>query len=149
MDVTIRPCLETDVASVVEMMRDFYAIDAYPMDEKHSAEMLSEFITDEKHGGVWLITSDEKDIGYIILTTIFSFEYGGWIGFVDELYIKDGFRGRGIGKTAIGFIICEAKTRGLKLLYLEVEPHNESAKKLYLKNGFREHKRSLLAWKPE
>ncbi|NMH27468.1 GNAT family N-acetyltransferase [Flavobacterium silvaticum] len=148
MDVTIKPALQTNVPEITQLMQDFYAIDGYPMDQTKSGALLSEFIKDEKHGGVWLVTKEETTCGYIILTLIFSFEYGGWIGFLDELYIKDEFRGQGIGKVAVDFIISEAKRRQLKLLYLEVEPHNESAQKLYLDKGFKQHKRKLLAWKP-
>ena len=129
------------------MMQDFYAIDNYPMDVEVAKNLFHEFITHEHLGKSWLIYSENEIVGYIILTFIFSFEYGGKIAFVDELFIKETARGRGIGKEAIQFIQREVPKLSLKLLYLEVEPHNENAQKLYLAHDFELHNRKLMKYK--
>ncbi len=136
-----------DIDLLVQMMQDFYAIDGYPMDVDQSKKMLSTFISNENLGKVWLIESENQTVGYLILTFIFSFEYGGTIGFVDELYLSEQARGKGIGKQTIAFAQAEAAKLSLKLLYLEVEPHNATAQKLYLAAGFSEHKRQLMRFK--
>ena len=131
------------------MMQDFYAIDNYPIDLDVSKNLFQEFIADEKLGQAYLIyhSNDEKVsevVGYLILTYIFSFEYQGRIAFLDELYIKETYRGKGIGKQAINFIKEQAALTNVKLIYLEVENHNENAQKLYLANDFEVHNRKLL-----
>ncbi|RZJ67249.1 MAG: GNAT family N-acetyltransferase [Flavobacterium sp.] len=128
-------------------MVDFYAIDGYPIDVEKSKLLFDEFISDEKLGKAWLIEYENKTVGYVILTFVFNFEYGGKIAFVDELYIKDEMRGKGIGKDAIDFVKQQAVEIGLKLLYLEVEPHNSTAQKLYLDKGFAMHSRQLMLFK--
>ena len=149
MNVDFRTSGTADVEEILSMMQAFYAIDNYPIDHEVSAKLLHDFIKDERCGGsIYLIKSEEKNIGYIILTTLFSFEYGGWIAFVDELFIKEDLRRKGIGQLAINFIQSQARKQNLKLLYLEVEPHNTSAQKLYENKGFKNHKRKLLSWKP-
>lgn len=144
---TYRPISESDIEILVGMMRDFYAIDGYPIDVEVSKGLFLQFISDENLGRAWLIEQDGNVLGYIILTFIFSFEFVGKIAFVDELYIKEEARGKGLGKSSIDFIKLEAEKLGLKLLYLEVEHHNSNAKKLYLRKGFSEHKRQLLIHK--
>jgi ribosomal protein S18 acetylase RimI-like enzyme len=134
----------SDVATVVKMMQDFYAIDNYPFDVQIAKKLLIEFLSNENFGKCWLILEDEKTIGYVILTFIFSFEYKGKIAFVDECYIDETFRGKGIGKTTIQFIQKEAKELSLKLLYLEVENHNEIAQKMYLSQDFEFHNRTIM-----
>ena len=129
------------------MMQDFYAIDNYPMDFEVAKTLFQEFISNEHLGKSWLIYSENKIVGYIILTFIFSFEYGGKIAFVDELFIKETARGKGFGKEAIQFIQSEVSKLSLKLLYLEVEPHNENAQKLYLAHDFELHNRKLMKYK--
>jgi ribosomal protein S18 acetylase RimI-like enzyme len=129
------------------MMQDFYAIDNYPIDVEVSKKLFQEFITNEHLGRAWLIFSEEELVGYVILTFVFSFEYGGKIAFLDELYIKEIARGKGIGNTTIQFIKEQAKQLNVKLLYLEVENHNENAQKLYLANDFEVHNRKLLKFK--
>jgi len=137
---------------ILQMMQDFYAIDNYPINIEVSKKLFQEFISDEKLGKAFLIChSDEgrisEIVGYVILTYIFSFEYKGRIAFLDELYIKETFRGKGIGKQTIDFIKKEASKLSLKLIYLEVENHNQNAQKLYLSNDFEVHNRKLLKHK--
>ena len=136
-----------DIDLLVQMMQDFYAIDGYPINIDQSKKLFSTFISNENLGKAWLIESENQTVGYLILTFIFSFEYGGTIGFVDELYLSEQARGKGIGKQTIAFAQAEAAKLSLKLLYLEVEPHNATAQKLYLAAGFSEHKRQLMRFK--
>lgn len=144
---TYKPLEIADIEVITQMMQDFYAIDNYPMDVEVAKNLFQEFITNEHLGKSWLIYSENEIVGYIILTFIFSFEYGGKIAFVDELFIKETARGRGIGKEAIQFIQREVPKLSLKLLYLEVEPHNENAQKLYLAHDFVIHNRKLMKYK--
>mgnify|MGYP003621378905 FL=1 len=144
---TFKPLEITDISTITQMMQDFYAIDNYPMDVEVAKTLFQEFISNEHLGKSWLIYSENEIVGYIILTFIFSFEYGGKIAFVDELFIKETARGKGIGKEAIQFIQREVPKLSLKLLYLEVEPHNENAQKLYLAHDFELHNRKLMKYK--
>ena len=144
---TFKPLEISDISIITKMMQDFYAIDNYPMDVEVAKTLFQEFISNEHLGKSWLIYSESEIVGYIILTFIFSFEYGGKIAFVDELFIKETARGKGIGKEAIQFIQREVPKLSLKLLYLEVEPHNENAQKLYLAHDFELHNRKLMKYK--
>ena len=80
----------------------------------------------------------------MVLTFIFSFEYKGRIAFIDELYIVNSARGMGIGRRTIDFIKEQAKMLSIKILYLEVEPHNQKAQQLYLSKNFTMHNRKLM-----
>ena len=144
---TFKPLEIADIEIITQMMQDFYAIDNYPMDIEVTKNLFQEFISNEHLGKSWLMYSENEIVGYIILTFIFSFEYGGKIAFVDELFIKETARGKGIGKEAIQFIQREVPKLSLKLLYLEVEPHNENAQKLYLAHDFELHNRKLMKYK--
>ena len=144
---TFKPLEIADIEVITQMMQDFYAIDNYPMDVEVAKTLFQEFISNEDLGKSWLIYSENEIVGYIILTFIFSFEYGGKIAFVDELFIKETARGKGFGKDAIQFIQQEVPILSLKLLYLEVEPHNENAQKLYLAHDFVIHNRKLMKYK--
>ena len=144
---TFKPLEIVDIEIITQMMQDFYAIDNYPIDVEVTKTLFQEFIFNEHVGKSWLIYSENEIVGYIILTFIFSFEYGGKIAFVDELFIKETARGKGFGKEAIQFIQQEVPKLSLKLLYLEVEPHNENAQKLYLAHDFELHNRKLMKYK--
>ncbi|MCL9768969.1 GNAT family N-acetyltransferase [Flavobacterium sp. HXWNR69] len=144
---TFKPLEIADIEIITQMMQDFHAIDNYPMDIEVTKTLFQEFISNEPLGKSWLIYSENEIVGYIILTFIFSFEYGGKIAFVEELFIKETAREKGFGKEAIQFIQQEVPKLSLKLLYLEVEPHNEKAQKLYLAHDFEIHNRKLMKYK--
>ena len=142
----------SQIETITKMMQDFYAIDNYPIDIEVSKKLFQEFISDEKLGKAFLICHSDEGrtselVGYVILTYVFSFEYKGRIAFLDELYIKENFRGKGIGKQTIDFIKEQASNQNVKLIYLEVENHNQNAQKLYLANDFEVHNRKLLKHK--
>jgi ribosomal protein S18 acetylase RimI-like enzyme len=142
--MNFKPFDASDAPAVIAMMQDFYAIDGYPMDAAVSRGLFFEFIENPALGKGWVIVAGGLPVGYVILTFVFSFEYAGRIAFLDELFVKPEMRGRGIAKEALDFIAQEAESLGIKIIYLEVEPHNQAAKKLYLSKGFKEHKRGLL-----
>ncbi|MFV8321395.1 GNAT family N-acetyltransferase [Flavobacterium sp. LB3P21] len=145
--IQFKPLTIADIEMIVTMMQEFYAIDNYPIDIEVSKALFEEFIKHENLGKSWLIVSDNELIGYIILTFVFSFEYQGKIAFLDELYLTEKVRGKGIGGKALEFIQSESHKLSLKLIYLEVEKHNEKAQKLYLTHSFELHNRKLMKYK--
>lgn len=144
MKVTFKPFDTQDITTIVSMMQEFYAIDNYPIDPAITTNMMHEFLENENLGKGWLIINDGQVMGYVILTFVFSFEYKGRIAFLDELFISSKARGMGLGKQALDFIHEEAKALSLKIIYLEVEGHNEVAKNLYLSKNFTIHNRGLM-----
>lgn len=143
---TFKPLKITDISIITQMMQEFYAIDNYPMELEVAKNLFHEFISNEHLGKSWLIYAENEIVGYSILTYVFSFEYGGKIAFLDELFIKKNARGKGIGKQAIRFIQSEVANLSLKLLYLEVEQHNENAQNLYIAHDFEIHNRKLMKY---
>ncbi|MFY7958275.1 MAG: GNAT family N-acetyltransferase, partial [Flavobacterium macrobrachii] len=134
-----QPLELSQIEIITKMMQEFYAIDNYPIDIETTKKLFQEFITDENLGKCWLIYHEGEIVGYVILTFVFSFEYKGRIAFLDELYLNESARGKGIGAKTIQFIKEQTAKLSLKLLYLEVEHHNQNAQKLYLANGFEVH----------
>lgn len=141
-----QPLEKKDINTVSSLMEEFYAIDQYPMDSVITKKLFEEFINNKDFGLCWLLSLDNEPIGYLILTFIFSFEYQGKIAFLDELYIQPKAQGKGIGKEAVSFAQAQCETLGIRLIYLEVEEHNEPAQQLYLKKGFSIHKRKLMKY---
>jgi ribosomal protein S18 acetylase RimI-like enzyme len=144
---TFRPLAVPDIGTILPMVQEFYAIDGYPINPETSRKLFSDFILNENLGKAWLIYDENEIVGYVILTFVFSFEYGGKIAFIDELYLSEKARGKRIGKAAIEFLKEEAARLSLELLYLEVEHHNSNAQKLYLSAGFGLHNRKIMKYK--
>ena len=146
--VSFRAIQLSDIDLLISMMTDFYAIDNYPIDSTTSKALFETFIKDENLGKGWLIYNEEQIVGYYILTFVFSFEYKGRIAFLDELFIIENARSKGIGTKTITFIKEQLPHLDVKLLYLEVEKHNNKAQKLYIAADFEFHNRKLMVYKP-
>jgi ribosomal protein S18 acetylase RimI-like enzyme len=132
-----------NIKEIATMMEDFYAIDGYPFDLEKMDYLLEKFISDTTLGMLWLVKSDEETAGYICLTIGFSFEYGGKIAVLDELYFKPEFRGKGFGKITLGFLDLQAKEKGIAAIHMEVESHNTNALNLYISSGYKTKNRKL------
>ena len=142
-----KPLQYSEIAIITKMMQEFYAIDDYSIDIEITKKLFEEFIENENLGKSYLIYSHEEIVGYAIITFIFSFEYKGKLAFFEELFINESACGKGIGKLAIDFIKLEAEKENVKMMYLEVENHNQIAQKLYLANDFVIHNRKIMKHK--
>ena len=89
------------------------------------------------HGTVYLIGPPRSPIGYIVISFGWSLEFGGLDGFIDELFIRRAVRGRGIATDVLLALPKALAEVGLRALHLEVARTNESARKLYLRTGFK------------
>ena len=137
----------SDIPDLCQMMKDFYAIDFYPFDEKLTNENFQKFINDDKYGECFKIIFEGEIAGYIILVKYFSFEFGGEILFLDELFVKPEFQGKSLGRKALEFVKNYSSENKFDVVLLEIENHNDKAKKLYEHFGFQNHKRSLMILK--
>ena len=135
---------EEDIQPILHMMADFNAIDNYPFDRQKCRKNLEILMHNKQLGRIWMIHFDEALAGYIVLTFGFSFEYKGNMAMIDEFYIIENFRNQGIGRKTMEFIQSKATELGVNTILLEVENHNEKAKRLYFKQGYTGKDRSLL-----
>ena len=53
-----KPVEISDIEVITQMMKDFYAIDNYPMDIEVAKTLFQEFIPNEHLGKSWLIYSE-------------------------------------------------------------------------------------------
>ena len=126
------------------MMEAFYSIDNYPFNRAESEKNFHEFISNPALGRFWLLHADIEIIGYLILAFGYSFEYGGRDAFIDDFFLKEPFRGKGLGHSILSKLDGEATKLEVKAIHLEVENTNERGRNLYTKTGFKGNDRSLL-----
>jgi diamine N-acetyltransferase len=134
-----------DIEVLLNFIKKFYAIDGnIPFNAVVARQALTQLLSDESMGRVWLIQHQNQAIGYVILTLGYSLEYGGRDAFIDEIYIESNFQGQGIGKQTIKFIEDMCISLNIQALHLEVERENISAQGFYRQVGFEDHERYLM-----
>lgn len=88
------------------------------------------------HGAVYLIGPPKAPIGYVVITFGWSLEFGGLDGFIDELYVRPGVRGRGIASETLQSLPRALSDAGMKAIHLEVDRTAEKTQRFYSKAGF-------------
>ena len=77
MQPEFRLAYANDIDTLMEFMRQFYAIDQYPFDEQAAGTTLEKIVGDSSLGRVWLINHEDEAIGYLVVTFGYSLEYHG------------------------------------------------------------------------
>ncbi len=73
--------------------------------------------------------------GFCSLSFAFSTEAGGTVLLIEEIYVDEAFRGRGLASEMIAFVRA-AYDASVKRYRLEVMPENAAAIRLYERLGF-------------
>jgi ribosomal protein S18 acetylase RimI-like enzyme len=87
-------------------------------------------------GAVWLIGPKMAPVGYVAVGLGWSIALGGPDAFVDELYIREGVRGRGMGGQALDALAVEMARRGVVALHVEVASDDARAQTFCARRGF-------------
>ena len=133
-----------DLAAVVDLQEEFYKAGGYPFDRAIAERALAQLSRDPSLGRLFIIEDQGNVVGYLVVTFGFTLEFGGRDAFVDELYVIESARGKGLGTAALELAEDMCRDEGLRALHLEVEFKNEAARRLYANNGFAEHTRFLM-----
>lgn len=131
----IRYMQSEDKEAVLPMMRDFYASPA--VFTNGSEEIFLRDIEVCLAGSAYLegfvIESENEIAGYAMIAKSFSTEFGKPCIWIEDLYLKEGHRGKGLGNLFFDFLTQKYTDC---IFRLEVEDENEIAIRLYEKRGF-------------
>jgi ribosomal protein S18 acetylase RimI-like enzyme len=130
-----------DDAIVLDLVRQYYELEAIPFDESFASLALTPLLQQSDAGRIWLMNLSGVTIGYVALCFGYSIELGGRDAFVDEIFILAEHRGKGIGKSVLLDIQSMARGLNVKALHLEVRRSNNRARNLYLSLGFSSRER--------
>ena len=135
MNTTIRSMTKEDADQVLQMMRVFYASDAVlsnGSEEIFHADV-ENCINDNPYLEGYIFEGPEGIRGYAMVAKSFSTEFGKPCIWIEDLYLKDTWRNKGIGSLFFDYI---QKKYPHALFRLEVEAENLPAVHTYQKNGF-------------
>lgn len=122
--------------SVMEMVQEFYKSDA--VDHPVELSTLEETFWNAASCNPMIrgVILEEKGeiVGYAYLTFYFASEVGGINLMLEEIFIKEQFRGRGYGRKFFEWLFEEYPN--VKRYRLEVTRTNKNAAALYQKMGF-------------
>ncbi len=135
-----------DLERVERMVAAYHQLEGIESDETGRREALVPLLDGSPHGAIWLIGPKMAPVGYIAVSFGWSIELGGLDGIVDEFWIREAVRGRGMGGEALIALQKALREAGVKALSLEVAFGNDNAERLYHRAGFRNRDYRYMTW---
>ena len=126
---------EADRSAVMDMMRVFYASPAVLSNgsEKIFTADIDNCVNDNPYLEGYIFEGESDILGYGMVAKSFSTEFGKPCMWIEDLYVKDDYRGLGLGSAFLRFV---GEKYPDAILRLEVEEENERALAVYKKCGF-------------
>ena len=125
-----------DLAVLQKLVAAFHKSEGISQTDELREAALLPLLQGCPHGAAYLVGPRKGAVGYIIISFGYSVEMGGIKGFVDEFFIRENVRGRGLGGEVLRKLMPALASNGIKALHLEVGRENKTAKRLYGKLGF-------------
>jgi GNAT superfamily N-acetyltransferase len=140
----VRAAVHDDVPRLVALMADFYGEAGFPLPTAAAARAFGSLLDDPRLGRVWVLEAEGEAAGFIVLTLAFSMEFGGLRGFVDDLFVRPQFRGRGLAAAGLAEARRAAVEMGVLALCVETGAEDGPARRVYERAGFENGERLLL-----
>lgn len=120
----------------MELVNEFYHSDAvlHPVKKENHEAMFNELMRSDVYAECYVIDFEEETAGFVLIAKTFSQESGGLVVWIEEIFIRERFRGKGLGTAALEFI---EKTVPASRYRLEIEPDNDMARELYSRLGYK------------
>jgi len=88
-----------------------------------------------------------KMVGVLTMTVLTSLEHAGEVGWIEQLYVREDYRRKGLGDRLLTLALDWSAARGLRALDVEVAERYDpvAAQALYGKKGFSQIRRTRMS----
>ena len=132
MNITIRPATEDDFGAILELFKEFAHFENLDERMTNSVERMN---AEKEYFNCFVAVNNQDEIvGY----ATYFFSYFTWTGkslYMDDLYVKESYRGSGIGTLLINKVISFANKNGCHKLRWQVSDWNAPAISFYKSLG--------------
>lgn len=137
MEIAIRKMKRGDEKFVIDLMREFFNSPATITNasEKIFAANVENFLSGSTCAEGFVFVDGEKIIGYAATAKGYATEFGGECIWLEDIFIKEEYRGRGLGSK---FIRHVKKIYPEKILRLEAHADDLKLLNFYKRFGFKE-----------
>lgn len=144
MDINIREAEIRDAAAISDLLRSlgifaFVNAETSQSTQQRILEHLALSFADDSHLTLVAETPEGQIVGYCAVHWLPYLILAGPEGYVSELFIKEQFRGQGVGGQLLGAIKTEAQERGCsRLMLLNLRKRESYQRQFYVKQGWEE-----------
>ena len=131
-DYHIRPVKETDFEAILGLIKELALFENAPEKVTNTVEQMK---AEQAYFQAWVA---QKNDGEIIGFALFYFVYYTWVGkslYLDDLYVKEAYRGHKIGSKLLDKVIEIGRLNNCKRIRWQVLNWNKPAIDFYKKLG--------------
>ena len=134
-NLKIRETSEEDCGLILSFIKEIAEYEKLSDEVVATEDILKESIFNNNRAEVVIVELDSKAVGYALYFYNFS-TFNGKSGlYLEDLFIKKEFRGRGIGKEVFKFLVKKAKKEDCKRMEWSCLDWNEPSIKFYKSLG--------------
>ena len=132
----LTPAGAQHLSLLLPMVAAYHDLDGIASTDSRRRAGLEPLLRGTPLGQVWLIGPKMAPVGYVAVGMGWSIAFAGPDATVDELFIREAVRGRGMGAQALDALAMDLAGRGITALHLEVGQDNTKARAFYARRGF-------------
>jgi ribosomal protein S18 acetylase RimI-like enzyme len=138
-EIEIRAAGSSDARQLLPLMQAYWRHDGIAgYESARLRRQLDEFLSTPAYGCGWLATHAGVAVGYLFCTLVYSFEHGGLMAEIDELFVDPEHRRHGVGQALLARARTQLAARGCGWLQLQVADGNTQSQAFYSRLGFKE-----------
>jgi ribosomal protein S18 acetylase RimI-like enzyme len=135
--IDIRPASIADAGQLLPLVKAYWQHDGIAgFEPARLSRQLDEFLATPAHGRGWLAMHAGLAVGYLLCAFVYSFEHGGLMAEVDELFVTPEYRRRGLGQALLAAARTGLTASGCGALQMQVADDNPGAQDFYARLGF-------------
>lgn len=130
-DVDVRPIGAQEIDAALPLIAGYQTFYGATPDTERNRRFFTRFLNPSEEGlllGAWV---DGTLVGFATLYWFFSSTKATDTVLMNDLFVKEGIRGKGIGRALIQSALDEARRRGAAHLEWFTAPDNATAQRLY------------------
>ena len=132
----LRRAEPSDLERLLAMVEAFHQTAGIDLPPEARNASVSKLLQSPDLGAIYMIGPTQAPVGYIALTFGFSIEMGGRDAFIDELFIRERVRRKGLGSQVMAALPALMQEHDILALHLEVDRTNDQALRLYQRARF-------------
>lgn len=126
-----------EISQIVALLGILFSQESeFTPDDAKQTRALEKILSDETVGQVYVAREDGAVVAAATLLYTVSTAEGGLAALLEDVIVRPGHRGRGVGSALLRHVLAEAKKQGVLRVTLLADGHNARAKALYAKLGF-------------
>jgi GNAT superfamily N-acetyltransferase len=133
--VEIRPARTEEIEEMLPLIRAYCEFYETEPDDDGLRRMFETLITDPSQGAVFIARDEGTAVGFATLDWKWSSLKAAKMGYLEDLFVDPGARGRGIADALIEVCAERCRELGMPAMAWQTAPDNHRAQQVYNRTG--------------